>query len=141
REGYQRRMAISQPTNRTHRPGGGPISGGRGGPNGPPHAPFHILAASMAMTPDDLKHVFMRYEELLIRHRAVLDGLNVYPVPDGDTGATLLATVSAVNARLAGAESMGDVAAAIADGSLRGATGNSGLILSLILRGMASALG
>lgn len=93
------------------------------------------------MTSDDLKRVFTRYQDLLAVHCDTINALNVYPVPDGDTGSNLLATVRHVNAQLEGARTMSDVGRAIADGSLRGATGNSGLILSLILRGLASSLG
>ncbi len=92
------------------------------------------------MTATDLKRVFSRYQDLLTRHRDTINGLNVYPVPDGDTGSNLLATVRLVNDRLAGVESMEAVCRGIAEGSLRGATGNSGLILSLILRGLTAHL-
>lgn len=94
----------------------------------------------MPMDPDDVKRVFARYQELLAEHQRTLNGLNVYPVPDGDTGSNLLATVRVVNERLGGARSMEEVADVVADGSLRGATGNSGLILSLILRGLAAPI-
>lgn len=90
----------------------------------------------MTMTSDDLKRVFTRYQDLLTVHRDTINALNVYPVPDGDTGSNLLATVRLVNVQLEDATSMEEVCRAISDGSLRGATGNSGLILSLILRGL-----
>jgi dihydroxyacetone kinase-like predicted kinase len=93
------------------------------------------------MTSDDLKRVFTRYQDLLTVHCDAINALNVYPVPDGDTGSNLLATVRHVNLHLEAAISMSDVRRAISDGSLRGASGNSGLILSLILRGFASSLG
>lgn len=94
----------------------------------------------MTMTSDDLKRVFTRYQDLLELHRDKINGLNVYPVPDGDTGSNLFATVMAVNGQLRNATSMQDVGRGIADGSLRGATGPSGLILSLILRGLSAPL-
>lgn len=94
----------------------------------------------MTMTSDDLKRVFTRYQALLELHRDTINDLNVYPVPDGDTGSNLLATVVSVNGLLRDAMSMEDVGRGIADGSLRGATGNSGLILSLILRGLSTPL-
>jgi fatty acid kinase len=72
-------------------------------------------------------------------HRAELDSLNVYPVPDGDTGTNLLMTQEAVLSSLP-AEGTGDdlraLGAAISRGSLMGARGNSGVILSQILRGL-----
>jgi hypothetical protein len=94
----------------------------------------------MTMTSTDIKRVFKGYQDLLMRHRDTLNALNVYPVPDGDTGSNMLATVRRVNTQLESAASMDDVCTAISDGSLRGATGNSGLILSLILRGLADRL-
>jgi uncharacterized protein len=68
-------------------------------------------------------------EAALERNRARLDDLNVYPVPDGDTGTNMLLTVRAVREALEAGES--DVAHA----ALLGARGNSGVILSQIVRG------
>jgi hypothetical protein len=72
-----------------------------------------------------------------------INSLNVYPVPDGDTGSNMYATVKAA---LAEAEAVTDitaerVASAISFGALMGARGNSGVITSQIFRGMAEALG
>ena len=73
-----------------------------------------------------------------------INALNVFPVPDGDTGSNMLATLRAAvaEAELLGPDdrSVGSVAAAIGHGALMGARGNSGVILSQILRGMAGAL-
>ena len=71
-----------------------------------------------------------------------MDALNVFPVPDCDTGTNMSQTInSAVKEMQAkNAVSVGDVAAAVARGALKGARGNSGVILSQILRGFASAL-
>jgi DAK2 domain fusion protein YloV len=73
----------------------------------------------------------------------VVNALNVFPVPDGDTGSNMLATVRSA---LAEAEALPDVertlervADALSFGALMGARGNSGLILSQVLRGMAEA--
>ena len=68
-------------------------------------------------------------EAALERNRARLDDLNVYPVPDGDTGTNMFLTVRAVREALEAGES--DVAHA----ALLGARGNSGVILSQIVRG------
>ena len=76
----------------------------------------------------------------LRKYRQVLNDLNVFPVPDGDTGTNMYLTVrSAALAagKLHGAVSLCDVAAAAADGSLMGARGNSGVIISQMLRGFA----
>src|ERR1700677_5023100 len=80
-------------------------------------------------------------------HRLALNRLNVYPVPDGDTGTNMALTVEAVQKELddaraaAGARELGmeDVTTCLSHGSLMGARGNSGVILSQILRGMANA--
>ncbi len=76
-------------------------------------------------------------------HVEEINALNVYPVPDGDTGSNMLATVRAA---LDEAERVSDptlerVSGAIALGALMGARGNSGVILSQIFRGMAESLG
>ena len=68
-----------------------------------------------------------------------INELNVFPVPDGDTGTnmtlTILSAASEVNAL--SEPSMKTLAKAIASGSLRGARGNSGVILSQLIRGFA----
>jgi len=76
-------------------------------------------------------------------HIDEVNGLNVYPVPDGDTGSNMYATVKAA---LDEAEAVTDVtseriAGAISFGALMGARGNSGVIASQIFRGMSEALG
>lgn len=75
--------------------------------------------------------------------RAVINDLNVYPVPDGDTGTNLALTVRAVLEELqqSPAETIPDVAAAVTKGSLMGARGNSGVILSQIVRGVCDVWG
>ncbi len=85
----------------------------------------------------------------LAAHVDEVDALNVFPVPDGDTGSNMLATVRAalaeVESSLAKARlsewSAERVAAAISFGALMGARGNSGVISSQIFRGMAEGLG
>ena len=69
--------------------------------------------------------------------QAEIDDLNVYPVPDGDTGTNLLMTMEAVaEALTTAAEDMAATTRAIAHGALMGARGNSGVILSQLLRGI-----
>lgn len=77
----------------------------------------------------------------LIAHADEINGLNVFPVADADTGTNMLFTMRSAAAC---ADSAGDdvtdvtvVAAALSDGALQGARGNSGVILSQILRGLA----
>jgi len=73
--------------------------------------------------------------------RDEIDDLNVYPVPDGDTGTNLLLTMESVEAAVAGAPSdMAATVRAMAHGALMGARGNSGVILSQLLRGLAEVL-
>ena len=79
----------------------------------------------------------------LSAHVDEINALNVFPVPDGDTGSNMLATVRAA---LAEAEAVADpsadrIAQAISFGALMGARGNSGVIASQIFRGMAEGLG
>jgi hypothetical protein len=75
--------------------------------------------------------------------RGVINDLNVYPVPDGDTGTNLALTVRAVLEELqqSDAEGIPAVAAAVTKGSLMGARGNSGVILSQIVRGLCDVWG
>ncbi|MFZ5631251.1 MAG: DAK2 domain-containing protein [Bacillota bacterium] len=79
---------------------------------------------------------------LLAEHRAEIDALNVFPVPDGDTGTNMYLTfLSGVKeARENKKSPAGEIAAAMARGCLLGARGNSGVILSQILHGFAGAL-
>lgn len=75
--------------------------------------------------------------------REEIDNLNVYPVPDGDTGTNLYLTVEAAVAaveRVPDDAGLGGVADAFARGALLGAKGNSGVILSQLLRGWADVL-
>ncbi len=75
----------------------------------------------------------------LRKYRSVLNDLNVYPVPDGDTGTNMYLTIrsAALEAYTAGDGPVSTVAAAAAQGALMGARGNSGVILSQMLRGFA----
>ena len=79
----------------------------------------------------------------LADHVDEVDALNVFPVPDGDTGSNMLATVRAALAEADGVagQPATRVAAAISFGALMGARGNSGVIASQIFRGMAEGLG
>src|ERR1700741_4463609 len=76
-------------------------------------------------------------------NRARIDDLNVYPVPDGDTGTNLTMTVRALDEAVeqTSAGSRQSLARDVARGALMGARGNSGVILSQIVRGAADVLG
>src|SRR6187397_582520 len=80
-------------------------------------------------------------ETLLERNRARLDDLNVFPVPDGDTGTNMLLTVRAVTETLQQSAAKSEsLAEEVAHAALLGARGNSGVILSQIVRGASEAL-
>jgi DAK2 domain fusion protein YloV len=85
-----------------------------------------------------------RFRDALRQHQGDINRLNVYPVPDGDTGTNMALTLEAVVAELedvpAGSE-LPLVCRAIGHGSLMGARGNSGVILSQLLRGMCDRMG
>jgi DAK2 domain fusion protein YloV len=88
--------------------------------------------------------VVRTYSEALATHRAALNRLNVYPVPDGDTGTNMALTLEAVQKEIDAAPGpldMETLARCLSHGSLMGARGNSGVILSQVLRGLASAFG
>lgn len=87
----------------------------------------------------DLRRMVAFATGCLERHRAEVDRLNVYPVPDGDTGTNLLLTLRSAQAHVekVDASSLSEVSEALAEGSLLGARGNSGVILSQIFRGLA----
>ena len=91
-----------------------------------------------------LRSFFEAAARYLRESAAAIDAINVYPVPDGDTGANMSATVREAVDRAAGAgenPTAGEVLQAIARGALYGARGNSGVILSQALRGFESGVG
>jgi len=78
----------------------------------------------------------------LRQHQEEINALNVFPVPDGDTGTNMVLTMQAAWEEVAGVDenNVGKVAHRVAHGALMGARGNSGVILSQIWRGMARHL-
>jgi DAK2 domain fusion protein YloV len=89
----------------------------------------------------DLMAVMTTYRDALRLHQEAINRLNVYPVPDGDTGTNMALTVRSVAEALpAPGADLATVATAISRGALMGARGNSGVILSQILRGLSDAL-
>jgi len=91
--------------------------------------------------PDELRRTVVTFRDAVVAHSEGINRLNVYPVPDGDTGTNMARTLDAVVTEMnqAGPE-MEPTCQAISHGSLMGARGNSGVILSQILRGMAATL-
>ena len=89
-----------------------------------------------------LRDMVRTFRDAVRAHAPALNRLNVYPVPDGDTGTNMARTLDAVVDEMDGVDA-DDLAAtcdAISHGSLMGARGNSGVILSQILRGFASTV-
>ena len=81
------------------------------------------------------------YSEVLAAHRQAIDSLNVFPVPDGDTGTNMAMTAASVVKEIeSGPGEIAAVCKAISHGSLMGARGNSGVILCQILRGLSEAI-
>ena len=78
----------------------------------------------------------------LTAHKQQLNDMNVFPVPDGDTGTNMAMTMTnAINElNKKNPQTLGDVANTVASGMLRGARGNSGVILSLLFRGLSKKL-
>ena len=102
------------------------------------------LTAPERLTAVALACVVRTYRDALVTHRAAINRLNVYPVPDGDTGTNMALTLEAVQKEidaLGGPLDMESLALCLSHGSLMGARGNSGVILSQILRGLAGAFG
>jgi DAK2 domain fusion protein YloV len=89
-----------------------------------------------------LKGMFVAATWWLEKNAANINSLNVFPVPDGDTGTNMLLTMRATTNEASRAKdtSASAVANAMAKGALMGARGNSGVILSQIVRGLANGL-
>jgi uncharacterized protein len=86
-----------------------------------------------------LKQMILQAARTLEAHKDAVNALNVFPVPDGDTGTNMAATMASATREVerAGDRTVSEVAAALAQGSLMGARGNSGVILSQLFRGFA----
>ena len=89
-----------------------------------------------------LKKMMIAGANRLNENKHIVDALNVFPVPDGDTGTnmSLTALAAAKEGEKVNSLSVSEVAKAISNGALRGARGNSGVITSQILRGFAKGL-
>ena len=97
---------------------------------------YNILDAS------SLKKAFLAGASSLEAKKEWINELNVFPVPDGDTGTNMTMTIMSAAKEVASIseESLPAVCKAISSGSLRGARGNSGVILSQLLRGFTNVL-
>lgn len=89
-----------------------------------------------------IKGAFLAGASLLYQNRDYINELNVFPVPDGDTGTNMSMTLKSACDALSAVsdDNIEEVCKAIASGSLRGARGNSGVIMSQILRGFTNHL-
>ena len=96
----------------------------------------HLLTGSM------FRSMIYAAANQLNQEKKEIDFLNVYPVPDGDTGTNMALTLMAAAQEVGRciSESVGELAAAAAKGSLMGARGNSGVILSQLFRGFAQVM-
>ena len=86
---------------------------------------------------EQLKKAFVKARNYLDSNKEIVNSLNVFPVPDGDTGTNMSLTIKSAikNLENSKADTCYEVAKAVSDGALMGARGNSGVILSQILRG------
>ncbi len=97
----------------------------------------------LAVDGQGLKRLIQASLTWLRHHQTAINALNVFPVPDGDTGTNMLLTMQSAWAEIADSpeQNAGMVAQSIAHGALMGARGNSGVILSQLWRGFARSLG
>ena len=99
------------------------------------------MAGAQTIGANEFRGTIIAFRDAMKAHGPAINRLNVYPVPDGDTGTNMGRTLDAVVAELEAAPV--DLAAtckAVSHGSLMGARGNSGVILSQILRGLSSTI-
>ena len=94
------------------------------------------------ITGQELKQLFLSGANNLYNHYPEVDKLNVFPVPDGDTGTNMCRTIENGVNTIASIEStkIGDISKPLSSGMLLGARGNSGVILSQIFRGICKGL-
>ncbi|WP_294169347.1 DAK2 domain-containing protein [uncultured Clostridium sp.] len=90
----------------------------------------------------DFYNMVVNASNILLEESEYVNSLNVFPVPDGDTGTNMSATFKAAVKEIEGlnTESIGEASKKLAKGALMGARGNSGVILSQILRGISKGL-
>lgn len=98
--------------------------------------------ANRTIDANTLQRIFLAGASRIEREKEKINELNVFPVPDGDTGTNMSMTIMSAAREVAGIENptMKQLAKAISSGSLRGARGNSGVILSQLLRGFTKEI-
>ena len=89
-----------------------------------------------------LKDAIISASNNISSQKAMIDALNIFPVPDGDTGTNMSMTINSASKELkkTNSNNAGEIAKITASALLRGARGNSGVILSLLFRGFAKSL-
>jgi DAK2 domain fusion protein YloV len=110
---------------------------------GEPGKETHLITKTTKLcSGQSLKQALHAGRQWLDKHAAAVNALNVFPVPDGDTGTNMLLTMNAALAEIERSpnSSVSAIAHAVAHGALMGARGNSGVILSQILRGFARSI-
>jgi len=90
----------------------------------------------------DLRNAIISGANNIVKHKTSVDELNIFPVPDGDTGTNMSMTMSSASRELLknGSNHAGEVAHSAASAMLHGARGNSGVILSILFRGFSKSL-
>ena len=98
--------------------------------------------ATKSINVEMLAKMFLAGAHNIEAKKEIINELNVFPVPDGDTGTNMSLTIMAAAKEVAALDkpTMKDLAKAISSGSLRGARGNSGVILSQLLRGFTKSI-
>lgn len=112
------------------------------GPPSQAHRTRQQAVPILAADGQGLKRLIEASLAWLRHHQAAINALNVFPVPDGDTGTNMLLTMQSAWAEIQDSPSQhaGDIIHGVAHGALMGARGNSGVILSQLWRGLARSL-
>ena len=90
----------------------------------------------------ELRNAIISGANNIVKHKTSVDELNIFPVPDGDTGTNMSMTMSSASRELSksGNSHAGEIAHSAASAMLHGARGNSGVILSILFRGFSKGL-
>lgn len=100
------------------------------------------MSQSFNFNPQSLQHAFLAGAKNIEEKKDYINELNVFPVPDGDTGTNMTLTITSAAREVAAIQepTYANVTKAMATGSLRGARGNSGVILSQLIRGFCKEI-
>lgn len=108
-----------------------------------PVADANVKAPILTISGGMLKRMFLGAYDLLDKNKEYINSMNVFPVPDGDTGLNMSLTFRSAMTEVEniGSSNVVELTEGIARGALKGARGNSGVITSQILKGMMSVIG